>query len=449
MTENLAKSAKSQNEIKEKLIEYDIENTTKLNSFCEELYDKFAIKNQKQKLSEYEKHEINMIKKRNFNESFKLIESKPAFVTQELKQINSDKVKEKDKDILLGKKRETKDEVNEGSNEKNENEEIDYDKIFNINSVEDKDLKNLLKEKDRLERDLLDKKLKEKETDKNKRGKTLENPLLAKINLSEDEKLVIASQLRKMSRYSYLKMRTSQQLDLWKRKIEDEQKLFNGVQLSEEEIKINEINQKIYELASQRLEENPEQENLYKMPDGFEDEKGNIDFDKKYKVLYERYKEHKKEEREDEVWEKQQKIRSLPKYGALNVEKPADKFSLVLENQIDFVQKDILEGYVFNNPDADKEKIKKKIMKRYGIQGDKKKNEEDENESSDEEEEKNIALNAEELKIQEMKKIREGLPIYSYKDELLAAIRDYQVLVIVGETGSGKINYYFNLNLIT
>ena len=61
----------------------------------------------------------------------------------------------------------------------------------------------------------------------------------------------------------------------------------------------------------------------------------------------------------------------------------------------------------------------------------------------EEEEEKNLALNAEELKIQEMKKIREGLPIYDYKDELLAAIRDYQVLVIVGETGSGKINNYF------
>jgi len=34
--------------------------------------------------------------------------------------------------------------------------------------------------------------------------------------------------------------------------------------------------------------------------------------------------------------------------------------------------------------------------------------------------------------------MRENLPIYSYRDELLAAIRDYQVLVIVGETGSGK-----------
>ena len=45
--------------------------------------------------------------------------------------------------------------------------------------------------------------------------------------------------------------------------------------------------------------------------------------------------EHKKEEKEDEVWEKQQKIRSLPKYGAMNVPKPSDKYSMVLENHIE------------------------------------------------------------------------------------------------------------------
>lgn len=33
---------------------------------------------------------------------------------------------------------------------------------------------------------------------------------------------------------------------------------------------------------------------------------------------------------------------------------------------------------------------------------------------------------------------RESLPIFSYRDELLQAVEDNQILVIVGETGSGK-----------
>lgn len=294
-----------------------------------------------------------MIKKRNNNESY---------------QIVPDRVKTQipisDKASLIGEKRKRdKDDARTDKNteaDESKNEEFDFENVFNINSIEDKDLKNLMKEKDRLERDLLDKKLKEKDNEKNKRGKTVENPLLAKINLSQDEKMIIANELRKMSRYAYLKMRSAQQLDLWKRRLEDEKRLFSGVELTDEERRLNEINQQIFELASKKLEEDPEGNVTYKMPDAYEDEKGKIDFDKKYKVLYERYKEQKKEEKEDDVWEKQQKIRSLPKYGAMNVPKPSDKYSFVLENSIDFVQKDVLEGFIVNkmnekNIDAQKE----------------------------------------------------------------------------------------------
>jgi pre-mRNA-splicing factor ATP-dependent RNA helicase DHX16 len=33
---------------------------------------------------------------------------------------------------------------------------------------------------------------------------------------------------------------------------------------------------------------------------------------------------------------------------------------------------------------------------------------------------------------------RASLPIYPYRDELLKAVAEHQVLIIVGETGSGK-----------
>ncbi len=298
-----------------------------------------------------------MIKKRNSNDAYQLVPDRPKInIPISEKQLLGDKRKR------VAEKEDKNPDKNTEANE-SKIEEFDYENVFNINSIEDKDLKNLMKEKDRLERDLLDKKLKEKDNDKSKRGKTVENPLLAKINLSSDEKMIIANELRKMSRYAYLKMRSSQQLDLWKRRLEDEKRLFSGVELSEEEMRLNEINQQIYELASKKLEEDPDQNKTYKMPDAYEDETGKIDFDKKYKVLYERYKEQKKEEREDEVWEKQQKVRSLPKYGAMNVAKPSDKYSFVLENSIDFVQKDVLEGFIMNKMNENNLDDKKEISK--------------------------------------------------------------------------------------
>jgi pre-mRNA-splicing factor ATP-dependent RNA helicase DHX16 len=37
-----------------------------------------------------------------------------------------------------------------------------------------------------------------------------------------------------------------------------------------------------------------------------------------------------------------------------------------------------------------------------------------------------------------IKSQRESLPMFDMRDEILAAIRDHQILIIVGETGSGK-----------
>ncbi len=38
----------------------------------------------------------------------------------------------------------------------------------------------------------------------------------------------------------------------------------------------------------------------------------------------------------------------------------------------------------------------------------------------------------------ELQKARSELPIFDHKEELIAAIRSFQVVVVVGETGSGK-----------
>ncbi len=46
-------------------------------------------------------------------------------------------------------------------------------------------------------------------------------------------------------------------------------------------------------------------------------------------------------------------------------------------------------------------------------------------------------LKAEEAK-KSLQETRRSLPIYSFRDALLDAIREHQVIIIEGETGSGK-----------
>jgi ATP-dependent RNA helicase DHX8/PRP22 len=37
-----------------------------------------------------------------------------------------------------------------------------------------------------------------------------------------------------------------------------------------------------------------------------------------------------------------------------------------------------------------------------------------------------------------MKEQRESLPIFLFKDELISAVRTNKLLIVIGETGSGK-----------
>lgn len=47
-------------------------------------------------------------------------------------------------------------------------------------------------------------------------------------------------------------------------------------------------------------------------------------------------------------------------------------------------------------------------------------------------------IEKEENRIKSMEEVRESLPVYKYKRELIDAVRDNQVLIVIGETGSGK-----------
>lgn len=43
-----------------------------------------------------------------------------------------------------------------------------------------------------------------------------------------------------------------------------------------------------------------------------------------------------------------------------------------------------------------------------------------------------------EMKRLTMMEVRQSLPVFKYREEFLKAVEEHQVLIIVGETGSGK-----------
>ena len=165
-------------------------------------------------------HEIEMVAKRRKNENFQLItendvesdldnedgeaDAKTLKFLKDLEDIKTKKAQQAELMITVPKK---------------EDEEL--------RKREDKELKKLMKEKDKLERDAMVARMLEKDreaADKNKMSGVVENPGLKGVN--EGDKAKYIPELRKISRGKYLETREEQQLDLFKRRLMDEQRIF-------------------------------------------------------------------------------------------------------------------------------------------------------------------------------------------------------------------------------
>lgn len=237
-------------------------------------------------------------------------------------------------------------------------------------------------ELDKKERDELSKRLiKKPKTTREKQQKHLE--------MTEEERKSLVQEMKKMSRWKYLEQREIQQLDLMRRQIEDEEATFKGVKLTEREQKEHEINKKIYEIA---LEKSKQREEVlgFKIQQNIEETENPND---RFKVLYKRYEEDEKPQKsEQEVWEQAQTSKSLFTYGAKE-QKYQQNYELLIENQIDYIKTQLISG----TNDSESE----------------------ESESSSDQE-------------------REELPVFKQRGNLLIAIRDHKILIVEGETGSGK-----------
>ena len=255
--------------------------------------------------------------------------------------------------------------------------------------------------------------------------------------LTEEESIKIANDLRKLSRMSYLQKRSQQQLDLFKRQIDDEQKLFGGLNLSKEEIKRNEINKKIFQIANESIKNNFNQ-NRFEFEE--KDEKNNNNNDKNIKKLYDRYNKKNNtnnnlEENDDDLWENEQKKKTGIKFGAQNIKN--DNYNLLIENPINFIKKELLKE--IKNKNNNLENIEEKILEKNILS------------TNINYTQTQTEKNTDDF-LQKIKNQRESLPIFTFKSQILELLSNNQIIFIQGETGSGKttqIPQYLNENNFT
>lgn len=232
--------------------------------------------------------------------------------------------------------------------------------------------------------------------------------------------------LREESRRAYLKKRTERELTLLERELEEEEEMFDGEQLTEMEKKRLQLRKEVLKLAKGDRTKKDETDDFYRLPDEYEEQEGRTKAEKDKVLLKSRYVEEKVEKTEQQLWEEEQTKKASLSYGKKGKKSKEDKeYDLIFEEQIDFVMTDKKSGY-------DNRKKKKKSNRR---------NRDEDSFNSDASiasEEKKVVTEKTLTKHEKILEGRKKLPVYPYRDELLAAVKDHQVLILVGETGSGK-----------
>ena len=296
-------------------------------------------------------------------------------------------------------------------------------------SAKDKiDIDKILKKEDELLK-LNNKKLDIRKLDKISETK-IEGISLREDNEEKNEP--IPEGARETSRRNYLNKRVNQQLDLFKRRIIDEYNIFQDIKLTKEEINNNRLNNKIYNLINKNLdnkkEATKEKKNKYDNVElvqryTFKREEPEYQrkFNKKTKRNFNNSNDFK--ETSESLWEKEQRKKAIQKFGNNSITK--DKYNILIENQMDFIKQDLLESENIPLIKENQDNFRLKDVNNFISERDYKIGS------------MNL-LEKEKLIKNQIQQEKQNLPIYEYKQEILKLIKDKQILIIEGETGSGK-----------
>ncbi|KAI3940885.1 hypothetical protein MKW92_011611 [Papaver armeniacum] len=404
----LGKQSSSANDLNDKLVEFaSLPPTTETRKFAQELYARVPRKSSG--LNSYQRDEKEAAMSVRKQRTYALLEP-DSDEEDDIRavQIASPKKVDSRNKKSFRKKTENQDDDDEVMSEAPvlmENRAVKRKASFDEYDLEAEEEARV---RDQEERKQLEKNLREKDAAGTR--KLTEQKLLRR----EEEEAIRRSKamekdgtetLRKVSRQEYLKKREQKKLEEMRDDVEDEQYLFAGVKLTEAEYREQRYKKEILGLVDKRSEA-MDDVNEYRMPDAYDDLDRGVNQDKRFAAIAQRYRDGAAGDKmnpfaEQEAWEAHQSGKADLRYGSKN-KQMSDDYQYVFEDQIDFIQASVLDGEKYEDqlPSPDSSSYKSELQK---LQYD-----------------------------------RTQLPIYEYREELLKSIEEHQVLVIVGETGSGK-----------
>jgi pre-mRNA-splicing factor ATP-dependent RNA helicase DHX16 len=226
-------------------------------------------------------------------------------------------------------------------------------------------------------------------------------------NLAEDAnaRAEAMPDLRKESRQQYLVKRQAQQIELLKLQVHEDEVLWANQRLTRREVDDIQQRKETLRLALERQNIDDGFDG-YAMPDEYFTKQGKIDKKRREEVLTKRYHESKNERyvTDGDQWEQYQTklaTSQLAPGRAIHV----DNYEYVFDEaqNVSFIMDTTMPGAT----SAERRQLELKLKEA-------------------------------EQRVASIDAVRKALPVYAFRDQLIQAIHDHQILIVVGETGSGK-----------
>uniref|UniRef100_A0AAR2LJC6 RNA helicase n=1 Tax=Pygocentrus nattereri TaxID=42514 RepID=A0AAR2LJC6_PYGNA len=367
----------------------------RVTAFAQELYNKVPKKQVVEKPARaIERQAIEMERK---NQTYTILEDSDS----DGEAVREKRKEKKNKDKERGKKRKH---LRQKRDESPSSSEEDSKKSAKVEEEEEEWEKE---ERERLqdleERDAFAERVKQRDKEKTRHilernDKKAYEEAQKRLKMAEEDQRKMLPELRKQSRWEYLSKREQEKLEDLEAEIVDEEYLFSSNTLTEREKKDLEYKKQIRDLARDYkkagAKEKEERKNRYYMPEEIRN-----------KVRLDIGVEGGGEQGR---WEEARVATATLQFGAREererrIKEEKEKYQLVLEEEemIDFVSTAMT--------------MKGTLSEKVGTD-----------------------LSQAEKQKQSIQEVRRSLPVFPYREDLLSAIKDHQILVIEGETGSGK-----------
>uniref|UniRef100_A0A8C5QM52 RNA helicase n=1 Tax=Leptobrachium leishanense TaxID=445787 RepID=A0A8C5QM52_9ANUR len=275
-------------------------------------------------------------------------------------------------------------------------------------SEDEEELEELERLKDLEERDAFAERVKKRDKEKTRNiversDKKAYEEAQKRLKLGEEDRKKMVPELRKKSRREYLKKREQEKMEDLEAEIVDEAYLFADLDVTEGERTDLQYKRKVHDLAKEYKkageQERMEKNDRYTMPE-----------ETRRKKIPDRYEEPVTEEKfapreEQRRWEEEHIGAASMKFGAKDAQSRGQKqYDFVMEEDefIQFVGSAQMKGTV------------------------------------EKEEEESEALSEAQKKHLSIQEVRRSLPVFPYRSDLIKAVSEHQILIIEGETGSGK-----------